>query len=1184
MICPSCSTALKDGAKFCFSCGAALAAPTCAGCSAELVPGARFCSECGTPQGGNAPPAGVVSAPVAARRVTSVLFGDLVGFTTLAEQRDHEETREILSRYFEECRRVIQRYGGTVEKFIGDAVMAVWGVPTAHEDDAERAVRAGLELVNQVSVLGEKLGVPGLAMRVGIVTGEVAVTIGAEQQGMVAGDAVNTAARVQSVATPGQVWVDETTRLLTSSAISYADAGSHELKGKAEPVPLWSVRAVVAGVGGVQRADGLEAPLIGRERELRLVKELFHAVDDSGRPALLVLAGEPGVGKSRLVWEFEKYVDGLTQTTRWHTGRCVAYGEGVAFYALAEALRARLRVLAPDDDGEDGPEPSALLELGLDRYVPDAEERAWIGPRLGALLGIGSVGTYPREDLFSAWAAFLERVGEGTHPVVLVIDDAHHADDGLMQFVEHLLTAAAFRCFVVLLARPGLLEQHPALATNPRATVTHLHALDDADIGRLMDALVVGLPEPVRDSLVARAEGVPLFAVETIRSLIDRDLVIPRGGQYVLADPDSLDLGSIGAPATLQALIAARLDVLDAGHRRVVERASVVGDVFTRAELERLCADVPDLEAVLSGLVRQQLFSQLANRFSADFGSFQFVQSVVRQVAYGTLSRRDRRALHLAVARMIEDEGDQSGELAPMIAQHYIDAVEAMPDEPDVPDLAARAIAELERAAVRARNLGAFTEASGHLVNALARATDGGTRARLHKDLAQALVDAGDYARCLEHAKAAVAAFDEAGDPVQAALAAAAWGDALITTGDNAGAIEVLQPRWEALQSVPGAEAAMLAVVRLLPAAHTRLGQERNELVNRRIQLAELLEDHQELAEALNSLSVVYSSVGARRTALVLMNAAADIARTHHLPGALSGPLTNLTVEYALDDLARAVQTGREGVEVAARAGRALWLDYTRANLMLALLEAGEWEDLDRHLAEGSTGSVVSRAIVAGVQGLLAVVRRQPSTRPWGAGPPPETDDPADGAWITFGLAAEATAAGRTPEALGMARRAISALYGVLLVSDDFVHMWPLAFDLARELDDDAALEELMAYFDDAERQMRLPRPVAAHRARAVALLVQDEEPERAAELLESALSEFTTWGSRPWRARVAGELGLVLRRLGRDQEADTLLREAVAALTELGALAWLEPFRAEAAQGGVGSAAQVAPDPVLPA
>ncbi len=289
--------------------------------------------------------------------MTSVLFADLVGFTPLSEARDPEEVRELLSQYFDQCRMVIGRYGGTVEKFIGDAVMAVWGVPVAREDDAERAVRAGLELVQAVTAMGEDVNAPGLAMRVGVVTGEVAVTVGATAEGMVAGDAVNTASRVQSVADPGEVWVDEATRNLTVALITYTDAGEHTLKGKSEPMRLHAARAVVASVHGAHRIDGLEAPLAGRDAELRLIKDLFHATVDAQRPRLVVLDGEAGVGKSRLAWEFEKYVEGLTVEVAWHRGRCLSYGDGVPFWALAEAVRVRLHLAETDTGGVVGTAP-----------------------------------------------------------------------------------------------------------------------------------------------------------------------------------------------------------------------------------------------------------------------------------------------------------------------------------------------------------------------------------------------------------------------------------------------------------------------------------------------------------------------------------------------------------------------------------------------------------------------------------------------------------------------------------------------------------------------------------------------------------------------------------------------------------------------------------------------------------
>ena len=271
----------------------------------------------------------------------SVLFADLVGFTSLSEQRDAEDVRELLSRYFETARTVIGRYGGSIEKFIGDAVMAVWGVPIAQEDDAERAVRAALELVDAVSAFGESVGAVGLRARAGVLSGEAAVNLEASSEGMVAGDMVNTASRIQTAAAPGTVLVGDSTWRATQAAIRYQDAGLHELKGKPEPVRLWRASGVVAARGGALRRSGLEPPFVGRDRELRVLKELLHATSEEGKARLLSIVGVAGVGKSRLAWEFEKYVDGLTEGIWWHRGRCLSYGEGVAYSALAEMVRMR---------------------------------------------------------------------------------------------------------------------------------------------------------------------------------------------------------------------------------------------------------------------------------------------------------------------------------------------------------------------------------------------------------------------------------------------------------------------------------------------------------------------------------------------------------------------------------------------------------------------------------------------------------------------------------------------------------------------------------------------------------------------------------------------------------------------------------------------------------------------------
>ena len=278
-----------------------------------------------------------------------MLFVDLVGFTAASEGRDSEDTRELLSRYFDVARTVIERYGGTVEKFIGDAVMAVWGAPIAQEDDAERAVRAALDLTAAIPELD-----PLLRARAGILTGEAAVTLGATNQGMVAGDLVNTASRIQSAAEPGTVLTGEATKRATEATIAYEDAGEHEMKGKTEPVQLWRAMRVVAGRGGAMRSSGLEAPFVGRNRELQLVKDLFHASDEEKRAQLVLVSGIAGIGKSRLAWEFEKYIDGLAADAFWHRGRCLSYGEGVAYWALAEMVRGRCGIVEDEDAASAG--------------------------------------------------------------------------------------------------------------------------------------------------------------------------------------------------------------------------------------------------------------------------------------------------------------------------------------------------------------------------------------------------------------------------------------------------------------------------------------------------------------------------------------------------------------------------------------------------------------------------------------------------------------------------------------------------------------------------------------------------------------------------------------------------------------------------------------------------------------
>ena len=542
MTCSSCGTENRPGAKFCSECATPLTAG-CPTCGTVNPPAAKFCSECATPlQAGPRPaaagagttPAGTSvptagesvagdggGAAVAERRLVSILFTDLVGFTTFSEGRDAEEVRELLSRYFEMASDLIRRYGGTVEKFIGDAVMAVWGAPIAQEDDAERAVRAALELVDAIATLG-----PGIQARAGVLTGEAAVTIGATNQGMVAGDLVNTASRLQSAAAPGVVLVGEATQRAAAGAIVFEEAGEQTLKGKESPVPAWRAVRVVAERGGRNRSEGLEAPFVGRDEELRLLKDLFHATGREGKSRLVSVIGPGGIGKTRLSWEFLKYIDGVLDNVFWHAGRSPAYGEGITFWALGEMVRGRAGLAETDDEATTRERVAATV---VDQ-VADEEERRWIEPALLALLGISGGAPIGSDELFAAWRTFFERMA-ATAPVVMVFEDLHHADSGLLDFLDHLMEwSRTSPITVITLSRPELLERRPDWGAGKRAfTSIYLEPLSPEDMERLLAGLVPGLPKAAVDRIVARADGIPLYAVETVRMLLAQGRLVRRG-------------------------------------------------------------------------------------------------------------------------------------------------------------------------------------------------------------------------------------------------------------------------------------------------------------------------------------------------------------------------------------------------------------------------------------------------------------------------------------------------------------------------------------------------------------------------------------------------------------------------------------------------------------------------------
>jgi class 3 adenylate cyclase len=1104
---------------------------------------------------------------VAEHRLSCVLSGDLVGLAatdSTEADRDPEEVRELLSRYFDTARLLVARYGGTVEKFIGDAVMAVWGVPTAHEDDAERAVRAGLDLVAAVEALGEEIGEPGLAMRVGVVTGEVAVTLGAVGQGMVAGDAVNTASRVQAVAAPGEVWVDEATRALSSAAVSYRDAGVHQLKGKSEPVALYAAGHVVAAVGGAQRVDGLEAPFTGRDRELRLVKELFHACAEEGRPRLVAVSGPAGIGKSRLGWEFEKYIDGLRGGVWWHRGRCLSYGDGVAFYALAEMVRSRLDIL-------DGDPPTTITEkvsTGLARHVTDPTEREWLAPRIRALVGSGSElsagGSAGRDELFPAWRTFLERVSDG-RPLVLLVEDLQWADAGLLDFLDHVLETSHAPIFLLTLARPDLEDIRSTWATGRRSTRLHLEPMPDRAMGALVDGLVAGLPEASRHVLVSRAEGVPLYAVETIRALIDRDAVVPRDGRYVLAaDADAkVDLATLGAPPSLQALLSARLDALTPAERRLVQDASVLGLRFTVEGLEALGHNDPALRGqLLESLVRREFFTIEIDPRSPERGQHSFVQALVRTVAYDTLSRRDRKARHLAVARKLAAE-PQADELAGVIANHYLDARAVCTSEEESVQLATQAVAWLERAAQRAADLGSPAEAQQHFEAALALVDTDVDIARLAGGAARNARLAGRSEAGVSHALRSRDAYLALGDELAAASAVAEAADALIMLARIESALSLLTPVHQSLVGRPGAEDAILDLDITLMRAHLWAGNfsEARAAGEEALRIGEALQAWPRLARSMSYFGSVLLTIGQPVMGFAVLQGAVELTRKHGLTAEELPALNNIAAFSVPVDLPRAVETARRGIAIARHLGHRALVNVLTATLASALWLDGGWDELEALTAEaGEISPSTSWAIlVAQFYAFAAASSRGRALK----APEDVSGDDVRRATLLACRATVAAVEGRVQDWLREGAEALDLAYGYLGLSDDFHAIFLVAVEASIAAND----------LDLADKQIALVREAApnevspylrAQGKRLEALLSEARgQPDGVEEQLREATAELRAFGAPYWLGRVLMDLGICLIHRRRDDEAVPLLQEAADLFEKLGATPLVEQTRA---------------------
>ena len=1153
IVCVACTAEAPDGQRFCGQCGAPLARG-CPSCGSENPPGNRFCGTCGTAlvpsaAGGSAGTQTAAAAPAPEngatspeRRLVSVLFVDLVGFTTLSEHRDPEEVRALLSSYFERCHSVIERFGGTVEKFIGDAVMAVWGAPVAREDDAERAVRAALGLVGAVTLLGEEVGLPDLRARAGVLTGSAAVDVGAEGEGMVLGDTVNTASRLQSIAEPGTVLVDDITRWGSEAAVAYEEAGTHQVKGREQPVRAWRALRIVAGAGGARRMVGLEAPFVGREHELQGIISAAQASGDESRARHLAIVGEAGSGKSRLVWEYFKYLDGISEIRWWHQGRCLSYGEGVAYWALAEMVRWRAGIVE-----EDRPAVAReKLRIAVEEHVPDERERRLVEPRLAHLLRLEDRPDADRADLFSGWRLFFERLA-GQHPVTLVFEDLQWADSGLLDFIDYLLEwSAEYPIFVLTVGRPEL------GAARASWDPVVLERLEPDAIGAILEGLAPGLPAELVARIGHRSEGIPLYAVETIRMLQDRGVLVQEGSRYLVTS----DVVDLDVPETLQALVASRLDGLSAGERSLLQDTSVLGQSFTAGAAAALSGrPEADVVGVLDTLVVKQVLGRDDDPRSPERGQYTFLQALLRTVAYGTLTRAARKARHLAAARHLRQTWPgEARDIAEVLAAHYLEAINADPNADDVAELRAAARERLIAAGRAAASLALGPEAQRYFDQAAGLADDDGERAALFDQAGRALRQSGDPAAAEEQLRRAVELWRSAGVETGGS-AAVALASVLRVAGRLDEALELLEPfrsgADERLDPVVHAEGlAELATALVFSDAV----DEAAPLFERALLTLEEQLAWRPLAEAQIGRAIMLLIGHRVLEASSTLELAIRLAEEHDLPAvALRGRYNRAALQIEDDHLEEAIAEARDGLALARERG-----DRSYERLMLQQMASpamflGRWDE-----AEGIARGLMREELDFDTVGMASVLVEIAAAR---------GDEEAYRQCCAIAERVDATryVELRTIAAMIVGRRLLEEgapaesfsllrpKLGVLGTSKETaVQVFMLCIEAAIALPGTEPLEEL-AGFAAALPPARATPLMRAGRARVAAELADRRgDVAASAQAGEEAIAELRAAGTGPLLACALAEHG---HRHGR---ADSLA-EARTIYAELGAVRWLE-------------------------
>ena len=830
---------------------------------------------------------------------------------------------------------------------------------------------------------------------------------------------------------------------------------------------------------------------------------------------MVVVSGDTGVGKSRLGWEFEKYVDGLAEQVWWHRGRCLAYGDGVAFWALAQIIRQRLGI-AEDEAAEAA---ARKLAEGLERYVPDPEERPYVGARLARLLGVAFAGDgggpLAREELFAGWRLFLERLA-ADGPVALLVEDAQYADAGLLDFLDYLTDwVRELPVFILVLARAELGLSRPGFGAGRNRVTLTLDPLDAGAMDALIDALVPGMPAGARAAVTGQAQGLPLFAIEVIRSLIDRDVVQPVNGAYRLV----ADIGELQVPGSLHALLAARLDALEAGSRRVACDAAVVGKTFTAEALTAVSGlEEEAVRGALEDLVRREVLVISADPLSPERGSYSFAQHMLRQVAYETLSRRDRKARHLAVAAYLRGAFPDDGEeAADVIAAHYLDALRAVPDDRDAPAIRARAIEMLVRAGQRAERTGAPASAAASYASAAAHAAQeagagtaddepGGTGLQsagpLWEMAALAADTSGDYPLATEHAERAREDHLLHGRARDAARAQAIVGQAHRLSGRLGEAREQLTAALAVLRDNPDADT--VRVLEQLAAVEVFSGSpEGDTLTAEALDLGQgLAVDDATLARLFATRGIYIAMAGRRAEGAAYLRESARLAGLADDRLLMGRALLNLSAAVTAIDPAAGAAAAREAAAHARQAGARGYLAVAVTNLAEALFMLGDWDAAAAELGQSADADgLADVGFIAGFRALVAALRGDVAAAQALLDDLDDmraSEDIQDQAFVTLVEAFTAAARRQPAAALDHARATLRYATSLGISAQDQRWAWPLAARAAWELSDAGANAELLELLDRC-RLGELAPMLRAERDRARARLATlDADPDRA--------------------------------------------------------------------------------------